>query len=72
MKWKLNGSGDKKALRFEWVEKGLNGKLAEPTRSGFGMELLTRLLPYDLGATTKVEFPPTGLRFMMDLPRARR
>ncbi|HEX6741356.1 MAG TPA: sensor histidine kinase, partial [Sphingomicrobium sp.] len=68
VKWKLNGSGDGKALRFEWVENGLDGKLAKPTRSGFGMELLTRILPYDLGAKTKVEFPATGLRFLMDLP----
>ncbi len=67
VKWKLNGRGEKKAVHFEWVEKA-NGKIAEPTRRGFGMELLTRLLPYDLGAKTKVEFPQTGLRFMMELP----
>jgi hypothetical protein len=32
------------------------------------MELLTRLLPYDLGARTSVEFRDGGLRFEMDLP----
>lgn len=32
------------------------------------MELLTRILPYDLNASTKVEFAQNGLRFTMDLP----
>ena len=32
------------------------------------MELLTRILPYDLSAKTKVEFEKTGVRFKMELP----
>jgi hypothetical protein len=32
------------------------------------MELLTRVLPYDLNARTMVEFSDRGLRFTMDLP----
>jgi hypothetical protein len=32
------------------------------------MELLTRVLPYDLGAKTSIEFRDNGLRFQLDLP----
>jgi hypothetical protein len=33
------------------------------------MELLTRILPYDLSAKTRVEFLASGLKFEMELPR---
>ena len=68
IKWKLDGNGSEPALQFSWEEKSGNGKIATPERSGFGMELLTRILPYDLGAKTMVEFPPSGFRFKMELP----
>ena len=32
------------------------------------MELLTRILPYDLDAKTNVDFEDRGLRFQMELP----
>jgi two-component system CheB/CheR fusion protein len=65
--WKFNGDGT--ALHFEWVEQGLDGDAPrEPSRQGFGMELLTRILPYDLDAKTNVEFDDGGLRFAMELP----
>jgi len=68
IKWRLNGRRNGGELNFEWVEKNGNGGLREPERHGFGMELLTRILPYDLGAKTSVEFQNNGLRFQMDLP----
>ena len=64
--WKMNGDG--KAMEFNWAETQPNGSTPDATRSGFGMELLTRILPYDLNASTKVEFAREGLRFTMDLP----
>lgn len=68
IKWKLNGKRGNGHLDFEWVEHSGNGAIARPARHGFGMELLTRILPYDLGAKTKVEFMESGLRFAMALP----
>jgi two-component system CheB/CheR fusion protein len=64
--WRLE-DGEEPALHFEWLEHGLED-VPQPTRRGFGIELLTRFLPYDLGAKTEVEFKPTGLKFMMQLP----
>ena len=64
--WKMNGDGN--ALEFNWNEAAPNGGVPKPTRQGFGMELLTRILPYDFNAKTKVEFASQGLRFSMHLP----
>jgi two-component system CheB/CheR fusion protein len=64
--WKMNGNGT--SMEFNWAESQPDGNLPEATRNGFGMELLTRILPYDLNASTKVEFAQNGLRFTMDLP----
>jgi two-component system CheB/CheR fusion protein len=64
--WKMNGDGT--AMQFNWAEKHPDGTLPKATRNGFGMELLTRILPYDLNANTKVELAGDGLRFTMDLP----
>jgi two-component system CheB/CheR fusion protein len=71
IRWKLNGErgNGNGHLNFEWAEQSSNGPVTKPSRHGFGMELLTRILPYDLGAKTNVEFRQTGLRFTMDLPR---
>ena len=68
IKWKLNGRGGQRDLSFEWAEKNGDGALPQPNHHGFGMELLTRILPYDLGAKTSIEFRGNGLRFQMDLP----
>jgi len=54
-------------LRLVWEENGLAG-ITVPERSGFGMELLLRSLPYDLRAETDVEFRPEGLRFTLVMP----
>lgn len=55
-------------LRLLWEENGLELPPNMPERQGFGLELLTRTLPYDLRATTEVEFRHEGLRFTMALP----
>lgn len=64
--WKMNGDGS--GLEFNWSEAAPNGGVPKPARQGFGMELLTRILPYDLNASTKVDFAQQGLRFSMHLP----
>jgi len=67
--WRIDGgNGAKRKVHFEWFEDGLDGKVGKPERNGFGMELLTRVLPYDLGAKTDVKFDNGGLRFRMELP----
>lgn len=68
VRWRLNGKPKAHELDFEWIEDGVDGIDGTPSRRGFGMELLTRVLPYDLRAKTSVEFLDSGLRFQMSLP----
>ena len=59
--WSIEGD----RFLFSWKEAGGETALSEPAASGFGLELLLRSLPYDLGAETKVAFDPSGLRFTL-------
>lgn len=62
---RLDGS---ERLEFSWEESGLDGIDTAPERQGFGLELLTRTLPYELRADSKVDFRPQGLRFTLSMP----
>lgn len=66
--WRINGDGGEKKLEFEWMEQGSNGQLKKPGRKGFGYELLTRSLPYDLEGQTKLDLGPDGVRFNLEAP----
>lgn len=65
--WNLAGDGNP-MLSFEWNENSGNGTLPKPKRKGFGLELLTRGLPYDLGGKTDLKFEHGGVHFMMEVP----
>jgi two-component system CheB/CheR fusion protein len=67
IRWSLNGGRGKRMLSFRWEERGLSG-VKKPKHQGFGMELLTRMLPYDLAAKTAIAFDPEGFEFTMELP----
>jgi len=41
---------------------------AHPHRRGFGSELIEQGLPYQLSATTALEFAPGGIRCVINLP----
>ena len=66
--WRLDGTGESRRLKFHWLEDNPGERGRKPTRHGFGMELLTRVLPYDLDARTSFELKPSGMHFEMDLP----
>jgi two-component system CheB/CheR fusion protein len=67
IKWELNGHGGEKQLDFQWVEPA-NGLKVEPKRKGFGVELLTQGLPYDLNGKTNLELGPDGVQFNLQVP----
>ncbi len=61
-----NGAGEQFVLH--WTESGVDVDAEKASHEGFGMELLRRSLPYDLGAETKVDLTPQGLRFELRMP----
>lgn len=68
VQWERERSDGGEWLALAWEEQGVDDAPSEPERQGFGMELLQRTLPYDLGAETDVEFRPQGLRFTLRMP----
>lgn len=57
------------ALELSWVERG-GPRIAEPTRRGFGTELIEGAISYELGGSAVLRFEPAGLRcrIRIDLP----
>ncbi len=62
--WRVEGKdGAKRQLAFEWDEQGSNGELPKPSREGFGMELLTRMLSLRSGCTNEHRLRRDGNAF---------
>lgn len=68
--WAIDGEGEETRLRLSWREES-DAEVQAPARTGFGMELLSRVLPYELGASTEIDFSPNGLQFSLDMPLRR-
>ena len=61
---------ERETLRIEWRESGeVDGEVdGEPDYRGFGMEVLTQMLAYELDARVELSFRPTGLACTIELP----
>ena len=68
VKWRVTGADGEKRLLFDWNEEAPNQDVNHGAQDGFGMELLARILPHDLGAKTNMDFRPHGVRFNLELP----
>ncbi|MDQ4086908.1 MAG: PAS domain S-box protein [Pseudomonadota bacterium] len=55
-------------VELVWEESGLPHPAEAAGHEGFGFELLQRVIPYELGAETKVDIRPQGLRFRLSMP----
>jgi len=55
-------------LDFTWVERGVPVVPTNPSRDGFGRELIEEALPYRHGATTSLVFQGGGVRCSIRLP----
>ena len=70
IKWQLRHQQKEDHLLLDWRETGVlmpDGSGA-PQRSGYGRELIERALPYQLNATTKLQFMDDGIRCTIELP----
>ncbi|WP_114949210.1 sensor histidine kinase [Microvirga calopogonii] len=66
--WDLEDRDGAQHLRVEWTETGVPVITNAPRRSGFGTELLTQTVPYQLLGTTTLTFKPGGLRCTIEFP----
>ena len=67
--WRVEGDGrDGPRLVIDWRETGVVMPAGPPARRGFGTELITRALPYQLRAETALEYTFDGVRCRVILP----
>ena len=64
----MNGSPEAR-MRIEWQEAA-GPAVRAPKRSGYGMEVIRNLIPYELGGTVDLAFAPGGVRCEIDVPVA--
>ena len=62
----LNGDADA-GLRIDWQESGGPPALA-PDHSGYGMEIIRDLFPYELGGKVDLAFASEGVQCRFDIP----
>lgn len=68
--WTLESGSGGEMLRIEWLETGTRAAQASQRRTGFGTELIERVLPQQLGATTSLSFDQDGVRCTIGVPVA--
>ncbi|MGI4800504.1 MAG: PAS domain-containing sensor histidine kinase, partial [Janthinobacterium lividum] len=67
--WRVEaGKDDGPCLIIDWRESGVTMPVGPPAHGGYGSELITRALPYQLRAETTLEFTHDGVRCGITLP----
>ncbi|MDH3032212.1 HWE histidine kinase domain-containing protein [Methylobacterium fujisawaense] len=65
--WRVNLEVEPPVLSLAWAETGGSG-ITAPCRRGFGTDVLTEMLAYELGAAVDLHFAPDGLRCAICVP----
>jgi chemotaxis family two-component system sensor kinase Cph1 len=63
VRWTIEGQ----CVRLTWRESG-GPPVAPPTRRGFGIHAIEKILGYEVGGEAAMEFAPTGLVCRIDMP----
>ncbi len=67
VRWRVTLDAGRRTLDFDWLESG--GPAVEPPRrKGFGTQLLDFVLPGQIQARSRIEYPPTGVQVRCSLP----
>ncbi|MBR0789113.1 PAS domain-containing protein [Bradyrhizobium manausense] len=69
--WRIDEVSSPPQLLFDWRERG-GPPVAQPTRKGFGAELLERTLAFDLKGQTTMSFNGSGLHCQIAIPLTKR
>lgn len=68
LRWSILETTEGRRLSLDWRESGVPIVNIAPARRGFGRDLIERGLPYELGASTSLEFLPGGVRATIEMP----
>lgn len=68
VQWSLRGKGEQTWLDFSWVEQGVELEPEKLQRTGFGTELITGRVPYELGGTGKMTLEAGELVCRLSFP----
>ncbi len=66
--WQIERREGIRWLCFKWVESGVRIASSTPPRSGFGTELITRRVPYELDGRAEAQLRPGGLHCVLEFP----
>ena len=66
--WAVEADGGRNRLVLDWRESAVSMPDGPPTRRGYGSELITKAIPYQLQAETLFEFTGDGVRCRIVLP----
>jgi two-component sensor histidine kinase len=67
--WGLANSSGRPRLRVTWRESG-GPMVTEPTRRGFGRQIIQEVTAHALAGKVTYEFLPAGVRWTLDMPAA--
>jgi two-component sensor histidine kinase len=65
--WSVTNDVAPASLTLVWKERGGSG-ISEPARHGFGTEVLTKTIGYELKSASSFAFEPDGLRYTVTIP----
>ncbi|WP_108398067.1 sensor histidine kinase [Devosia submarina] len=68
VQWRLQGKGDETWFHLDWVEQGVQLEPDQPRRKGFGTELITGRVPYELGGKGEMTIELGGLACHIAFP----
>jgi two-component system CheB/CheR fusion protein len=68
VRWQILDTNTGQKLVLEWRESGVRALDISPSHFGFGRELIERGLPYELDASTSLEFLRGGVRARIEAP----
>lgn len=68
VRWWTAGDAPARTLHLDWHEELPGGGIVTPDSEGFGLELLTRSLRYEIDADVTLDFTANGLRCAIVLP----
>jgi PAS domain S-box-containing protein len=66
--WRTEERDDSSWLHFSWIESGVDVASELPQRTGFGTELITRRVPYELEGRAEANLRPDGMHCVLEFP----